>query len=226
MTVRAAQGGNPAIAAPTGLEFEITDTKVYVPNVTLSKENDTKLLEQLKTGFKKTIKWNKYRSQMTVQSSNSNLNYLTDPTFTNVNRVFVLSFQRIAGENNTTKDHRDSFSDYFVPNVEIKDFNVLIDGKSFFDLPVKNEEEAYENVMDMSNNNDYTTGNLLDFAYFKENYKLIATDLSKQTKLKDSQQINFIEKLENQDHGATMFFIIEKSEETTFNFSQNSVTII
>ena len=93
-------------------------------------------------------------------------------------------------------------------------------------MPVKNEEGAYEKIMDMSNNNDCTTGNLVDFAYFKENYKLIATDLSKQTKLKDSQQINFIEKLENQDHGATMFFIIEKSEETTFNFSQNSVTII
>ena len=78
----------------------------------------------------------------------------------------------------------------------------------------------------MSNNNDYTTGNLLDFGYFKENYKLIAIDLSKQTKLKDPQQINFIEKLEYQDHGATMFFITEKSEETTFNFSQNFVTII
>ena len=77
----------------------------------------------------------------------------------------------------------------------------------------------------MSNNNDYTTGNLLDLIYFKENYKFIATDLSKQTKLKDPQQISFIGKLETQDHGAT-FFIIEKSEETTFNFSQNSATII
>ena len=76
----------------------------------------------------------------------------------------------------------------------------------------------------MSNNNDYATGNLLDFAYFKENYKLIAIDLSKQTKLKDPQQISFIGKLEA--NGATMFFIIEKSEETTFNFSQDSVTII
>ena len=118
------------------------------------------------------------------------------------------------------------FHIYYVPNVRIKDFNVLIDGKSFFDLPVKNEEEAYEKIIDMSNNNDYTTGNLLDFAYFKENYKLIAIDLSKQTKLKDPQQINFIGKLENQDHRATMFFIIEKSEETTFNFSQNSATIV
>ena len=102
----------------------------------------------------------------------------------------------------------------------------MIDGKSFLDLPVKNEEEAYEKIVDMSNNNDYTTGNLLDFVYFKENYRLIAIDLSKQTKLKGLQQINFIGKLENQDHGATMLFIIEKSEETTFNFSQYFATII
>ena len=77
----------------------------------------------------------------------------------------------------------------------------------------------------MSNNNDYTTSNLLDVGYFKENYKLIEIDLSKQTKLKDPQQINFIGKLSN-IFGATMFFIIKKSEETTFNFSQNSVKII
>ena len=79
--------------------------------------------------------------------------------------------------------------------------------------------------MDMSNNNNDTTGNLLDFGYLKENYKLIATDLSKQIKLKDPQQISFIGKLLNRQ-GATMFFIIKKSEETTFNFSQNSSTII
>ena len=76
-------------------------------------------------------------------------------------------------------------------------------------MPVKNEEETCEKIIEMSNNNDYTTGNLLDF---KESYKLIAIDLSKKTKLKDPQQINFIGKLENQNHGATMFFIIEKNE--------------
>ena len=92
-------------------------------------------------------------------------------------------------------------------------------------MPVKNEEEAYEKIIEMSNSNDYKTVNLLDFAYFQKHYKLIATDLSKQTKLKDPQQINFIGKLSN-ILGAKMFFIIEKSEETTFNFSQNSVTII
>ena len=178
MTERHAEDDNPAIAAPTGLEFQITDTKLYIPVVPLSKENDTKHLEQLKTGFKRTTKWNKYRSQMTSQSQNSNLNYLIDTTFANVNRLFVLSFQRIAGENNTTKDYRDSFSHYYVPNTRVKDFNVLIDGKSFFELPIKNEEEAYEKIIEMSNNNDYTTGNLLDFAYFIKNYRLVATDLS------------------------------------------------
>ena len=79
---------------------------------------------------------------------------------------FFLPFQRIGGENNTAKDYRGSFSHYYVPNVRKKDFNFSIDGKSFFDLPVKNEEEAYEKIMDVSNNNDYTTGNLLDFVYF------------------------------------------------------------
>ena len=156
MTVRDAGNNNdpPAIVAPTGLEFQITDTKLYVPVVTLSKENDIKLLEQLKLGFKRTIKWNKYRSQMTIQPQNNNLNYLIDPTFTNVNRLFVLSFPR----NNNT-DSRYSFSNYYVPKVK---------KERFFDMSVKNEEEAYEKIIEMSNNNDYTTSNLLDFAYFKK----------------------------------------------------------
>ena len=128
-----------------------------------------------------------------------------------------MSFPR----NNNT-DSRYSFSNYYTPKVRINDFNVLIDGKSFFDLPVKNEEEAYEKIV---YNNDYTTGNLLDYAYYKKHYKLIAVDLSKQTKLKDPKQINFIGKL-SRNTGVTMFFIIEKSDETTFSFSQNSVTIV
>ena len=89
---------------PEDATFQITDTKLYVPVVTLSKENDIKLLEQLKSGFKRTIKWNKYRSQMTIQPQNNNLNYLIDPTFTNVNRLFVLPFTRT-----DTRDYRNVF---------------------------------------------------------------------------------------------------------------------
>ena len=116
MTRRNTQGNNPAIVPPAEIRFEITDTKLYVPVATLSKENDTKNLEQLKTGFKKTIKWNKYRSQMTIQPQNNSLNYLIDPTFTNLNRLFVLSF---AGHN--AGDKRYFSSHYYVPNVEIKE---------------------------------------------------------------------------------------------------------
>ena len=206
------------INAPTNSIFKIKDTKLYVPEVILSAENDNKLLEQLKTGFKRTIKWNKYRSEMSNQAANNNLNYLIDPTFTNVNRIFVLSFEN--------ENDRVSFSKYYVSKIEIKDFNVLIDGKPFFEIPVKNKQEAYEAITEISKNNDYTTGNLLDYEYFKDQYKLIAIDLSKQTELENidlKQQINFIGRLEED---ATMFFTTEKKEETTFDFSQNSVTVV
>ena len=111
MIVRTAGNSNnlPAIVAPTGLKFQITDTKSYVSVITLSTENDKIFLESLKSGFKRTKKWNKYRSQMTVQSNNKNLNYLTDPTFTKVNRLFVLSFERIE-EDLVKKDHGDCTS--------------------------------------------------------------------------------------------------------------------
>ena len=107
---------------PENAIFQITDTKLYVPVVTLSKENDTKLLEQLKSGFKRTIKWNKYKPQMTIQPQNNNLNYLIDPTFMNANRLFVLSFPR-----NNNSDSRYSFSNYYVPKVKINDFDVLME---------------------------------------------------------------------------------------------------
>ena len=136
-----------------------------------------------------------------------------------MNRLFVLSFKN--------EGERTFFSKYHVPKVEIKDFNVLIDGKPFFEIPVKNKEEAYEQVIEMSKNNDYTTGNLLDYEYFKDNYKLIAIDLSKQVELKNpdlKQQINFIGRFE--ENNATIFFIIEEEKESTFDFIQNSVVVV
>ena len=140
--------------------LQVTDTKLYVPVVTLSTEDDNIFLEQLKSGFKRTIKWNKYRSEMTNQTKTNNLNYLIDPTFNEVNRLFVLSFEN--------EEDRTSFSKYYTPKVEIKDFNVLIDEKRFFDVEVKNKEESYEQISEISKNNDYTTGSLWDWVFFKE----------------------------------------------------------
>ena len=158
---------------------------------------------------------------MSNQNKNNNLNYSIDPTFSNVNRLFVLSFEN--------EDDRTSYFKYYMPSLEIKDYNVLIDGNAFFELPVKNIEENYEKIIQITNHSGYyTRGDLLDYEHFKEHYKLIAIDLSKQIELENEdvkQQINFIGNLER-DNGAIMFFIIEKSEETIIEFLQNYASIV
>ena len=212
-------GGGNRDNAPTGATLAINDCKLYVPEITLSKDNETELLTNLKSGFKREIIWNKYRSQMTTEAINNNLNILIDPTFTNVNRLFVLAYQNA--------DDRQSFSQFYLPKVLIQDFNVIIDKLAFFDLLIKTEEEAYEKIIDICRNNEYTTGNLLDYDYFKKHYKLIAIDLSKQQVLQENedliQQINFIGRL---TEAANVFIIIEKKVNTILKFSQNLANVI
>ena len=141
---------------------------------------------------------------MSTEAINNNLNILIDPIFTNVNRLFVLAYQ--------TAHDRQSFSQFYLPRVMIKDY-VIIDKLGFFDLPIKTEEEAYEEIIDISRNNEYTTDNLLDYDYFKKYYKLIAIDLSKQQELEENedliQQINFIGRLEQ---ASNVFIIIERKK--------------
>ena len=189
--------------APTGATLVLNDCKLYILVVTLSKDDESKLLTNLKSGFTREIEWNKYRSQVSTEEINNNLNILIDPTFTNVNRLFVLAYRNA--------DDRQSFSQFYLPRVMVKNFSVIIDKLEFFDLPIKTEEEAYEKIIDISRNNEYTTGNLLDYDYFKKYYKLIAIDLSKQQVLQEneelSQQINFIGRLEQ---AANVFIIIKK----------------
>ena len=143
-------GGNTA--APTGATLAINDCKLYVPIVTLSKDDEIKLLTNLKSRFTREIEWNKYRSGVSTEAINNNLNILIDPTFTNVNRLFVLAYQ--------TADDRQSFSQFYLPRVMIKDYNVIVDKLAFFDLPIKTEVEAYEKIIDINRNHEYTTGNL------------------------------------------------------------------
>ena len=108
----------------------------------------------------KTIKWNKYRSKMSNQTKNNNLNHLIDPTFTKVNRLFALSFKN--------EIDRTSFSEYYTSSIEIKDFHVLIDRKSFFDIAIKNKEETYEKIIEISSNNSHTTGKLFNCNRFEQ----------------------------------------------------------
>ena len=206
-------GGGNRDNAPTGTTLAINNCKLYVPAVTLSKDNEIKVLTNLKSGFKREIIWNKYRSQTTTEAINNNLNILIDPPFTNVNKLFVLAYR--------TADDRQSFSQFYLPRVMVKDCNVIIDELAFPSSPIKTEEEAYEKIIDISRNNEYTTGNLLDYHYFKKHYKLIAIDLSKQQVLQENedliQQINFIGRL---TEAANVFIIIE------LEFSQNFANVI
>ena len=151
--------------------FTITETNLYVPIVTLSTQDNAKLLPQLKSGFKRTISWNKYIPKLELLPQNPNL---VEPSFQGVNRLFVLAFENDA--------QRISNKRYYIPNVEIKDYNVMIDGKNFFDQPVKNDKVTYENIRKIATGqgDDYTTGCLLDYIYFKNYYKMIVVDLSKQ----------------------------------------------
>ena len=139
-----------------------------------------------------------------------------------MNRLFVLSFEN--------EDDRVSHSTYSLPKVETKDYNVVIDGREFFDQPINNMNKTNENIRKIATGkgDDYTTGCLLDYSYFKENYKMIAIDLSKQQVLDADplkiQQINFTANLDREN--TTIFFIIEQEKETIFKFSQGTVKVL
>ena len=154
--------------------FTIIDTNLYVPVITLSIQDNAKLLQQLKSGFKRTINWNKYELKLTVQEQNQYLDSVINPSFQRVNRLFVLSFQ-----NNGS---RTSYTIYNLPLVEVNCYNIVIDGRYFFEQPVKNNFITYDNIWKIATGegDDYTTGCLLDYNYFNSYYKMTAIDLSKQ----------------------------------------------
>ena len=157
--------------------------------MTLSAQDNAKLLQQLKTGFNRIINWNKYQSEPTLHTRNRYLNYLIDLTFQGVNRLFVLSLGNDA--------HLRSHTRYFLSTVKIEDYNVMIDGRNFFDQLVKNNLKTYGNIQKITTGqgDDYTSGCLLDCNYSKNYYNMIAIDFCKQQALhadpKAIQQINF-----------------------------------
>ena len=155
-------------------KFAVIDAKLCVPVVTLSAQDNEKLLQQLKAGFKLTISCNKCQSEPTLQTRNRYLNNLIDPSLQRVSRFFVLSFENDA--------HRRSYKQYFLPTVEINDYNVIIDEKNFLDQQKKNDLRTYETIQKIATGqgDDYTIGCLLDDNYFKNCYKMIAIDLIKQ----------------------------------------------
>ena len=203
--------------------FAITDTKLYVPVVTLSTQENTKFLQQLKSGFKRVINWNKYLSKPELLAQNPNLNHLVEPSFQGVNRLFVLAFEN--------DNHRTTHDLYYLPNVEIKDYNIMINGENFFDQPIKNNKVTYDNIRKIATGqgDDYTTGCLLDYSYFINTYKMIAVDLSKRQALdadpRAIQQINFTANLDRAGN-TRVYFILEEAKETILDFSQGAVKVL
>ena len=203
--------------------FAITDTKLYVPVVTLSTQENTKFLQQLKSGFKRVINWNKYLSKPELLAQNPNLNHLVEPSFQGINRLFVLVFEN--------DNHRRSDERYYLPTVEIKDYNIVINGENFFDQPIKNNKITYDNIRKIATGqgDDYTTGCLLDYTYFANTYKIIAVDLSKQQALdadpRAIQRINFTANLDRAGN-TRFYFILEEAKETILDFSQGTVKVL
>ena len=191
--------------------------------MTLSTQENTKLLQQLKSGFKRVINWNKYLSKPELLAQNPNLNHLVELSFQRLNRLFVLAFENDA--------QRTSHSGYYIPNVEIKDYNIMINGENFFDQPIKNNKVTYENIRKIATGqgDDYTTGCLLDYSYFMDTCKMIAVDLSKQQVLDAApraiQQINFTANLDR-DGNTRIYFILEEAKETILEFSQGTVKVL
>ena len=203
--------------------FAITDTKLYVPVVTLSTQENTKFSQQLKSGFKRVINWNKYLSKPELLTQNPNLNHLVEPSFQRVNRLFVLAFEN--------DDNRASDDQFYLPTVETKDYNIMINGENVFDQPIKNNKITYENIRKIATGqgDNYTTGCLLDYPYFENTYKMIAVDLSKQQALdadpRAIQQINFTGNLDSAGN-TRAYFILEEAKETIIDFSQGAVKVL
>ena len=203
-------------------KFKIKDTKLYVSVVTLSIQDNAKLLQELKSGFKRTINWKKYQSNIKTYTQNRYLNHLVDPSYQGVGRLFVLSFENEAG--------RTSHSTYYLPKAEIKDYNVMIDGKNFFDQPINSDFKTYENIRKIATGrgDDYMTCCLLDYSYCKDHSRMIAIDLSKKQVFDaDSraiQQINFTANLDRAGN-TLMFFIIEVEKETVFEVLRGTVKV-
>ena len=203
-------------------KFKIKDTKLYVSVVTLSIQDNAKLLQELKSGFKRTVNWKKYQSNIKTYTQNRYLNHLVDPSYQGVGRLFVLSFENEAD--------RTSHSTYYLPKAEIKDYNVMIDGKNFFDQPINSDFKTYENIRKIATGrgDDYMTCCLLDYSYCKDHSRMIAIDLSKKQVFDaDSraiQQINFTANLDRAGN-TLMFFIIEVEKETVFEVLRGTVKV-
>ena len=209
-------------SAGTVAAFVITGAKIYVPVVTLKTEDHVKLSKLLKEGFKRLVYWNKYKIIL-KDYDNEYMRERLDASFQGVSKLFVLAYAH--GDNVTNEN---SYRKYFLPGLKIKNYTIAIDGRNFYDQSINDLIKQYDEVRKISTGqrDDYTTGSLLDFAYFEKNYRLIAADLSKQKALNaDSRAIQQIIFTGKTDNTIRVYYILEQSKETTLEFSKGRTKV-
>ena len=209
--------------------LKITDAKLYVPAVTLS----TEIAKQLSEEFKRSVYWVIDSKVVEITNANTkrNIRELLDSSYQGVKRLFVLAYNNTEGNNQVSVD---SFKKYFLPRVEIETYNIEIDGRNFYDQPINDSIKQYDEIRKISTGqgDDYTTGCLLDFNYFENNYRLIAADLNKQKALDaDSraiQQIMFTGEIKATaaNTRVIIYYILEQSRETTLQFSKGTAKVL
>ena len=205
--------------------FIINDTKLHVPVVTLSKEDNKDFIEQRDKGFQRSIYWNEYKTKEINEDTDSNVfKYINlDPSLQGVNRLFVMAYNRANGQ--PTRNGRRK---YYIPRIDLEKYNVIIDGRNFYDNPIESDIQKYrelKNVM-IGNGEDNTTGSLFDFNYFDKHYKLVAVDLSKQKELDaDPRAIQQIEFKYMLGTNSTIYWVLQKSKETILEFYKGTVKV-
>ena len=205
--------------------FIINDTKMYVPVVTLSKEDNKDFIEQQNKGFQRSIYWNEYKTIEINENADANVfKYINlDPSFQGVNRLFVMAYNRANGQ-----PTRNGQQKYYLPRIDIEKYNVIIDGRNFYDNPIDSDIEKYRELKKVmiGKGEDYATGSLLDFNYFDKHYKLAAVDLSKQKELDaDPRAIQQIEFKYMLGTNSTIYWVLEKSKETILEFYKGTVKV-
>ena len=207
--------------------FTITDSKLYVPIVLLSTEDNAKLSELLTEGFKSPVYCNKYKIVPNkTYDENDNIRELLHSSYQGVKRLFVLAYRNQGGVDRVTAD---SHRRYFLPRVKIENCNIEIDGRNFYDQPINDSIKQYDEIRKISTGqgDDYTTDCLLDFSYFEKNYRLIAADLSKQKALgADSRVIQQIIFTGKASKGVKIYYILQKSKETILDFSKETIKVL
>ena len=205
--------------------FIINDTKMYVPVVTLSKEDNKDFIEQQNKGFQRSIYWNEYKTREINENADANVfKYINlYPSFQGVNRLFVMAYNRANGQ-----PTRNGQQKYYLPRIDLEKYNVIIDGRNFYDNPIESDIEKYRELKKVmiGKGEGYTPGSLLDFNYFDKHYKLAAVDLSKQKELDtDPRAIKQIEFKYMIGTNSTIYWVLEKSKETILEFYKGTVKV-